>query len=105
MIGGHAEIRHRRQAVLAVRARTSESDAARFVHAALAEIHAFMKDHDVAPAGPPFTIVNRTGHAGTIDVEAGWPVDRAVNAGGNVHSGTLPSALVGHSSTGRRSSR
>jgi hypothetical protein len=88
--------RHPGQPVLAIRARTSERHAAHFVHAALEEIHAFIHDHDLQPAGPPFTIVTRTPRPGTVDVEAAWPIDQPVAGTGRIHGATLPTTLTGH---------
>jgi hypothetical protein len=92
---------NRSQAVLAVRARTSERKAAEFVADALKEIHTFMHDHDLQPTGPPFTIVNRTPRPGTLDIEAGWPIDHPVAGTGRIHGGTLPTMMTGHSSRTR----
>ena len=91
-------IRNRSQSVLAVRARTSERKAAAFVAEALKEIHTFLHDHDLQPAGPPFTIVNQTGRPGTIDIEAGWPIDHPVAGTGRIHAATLPTTMTGHAS-------
>ena len=33
---------------------------------------------------------------GSGDVEAGWPIDRPVAGSGRIHSGTLPTTLIGH---------
>jgi hypothetical protein len=90
--------RHAGRPVLAIRARASEQDTARFVHDALEELHTFMRDHDLQPAGPPFTIVNRTPRPGTLDIEAGWPIDHPAAGTGRIHHATLPTTLTGHSS-------
>jgi hypothetical protein len=83
--------------VLAIRTRTSERQGADFVHDALEEIRTFMHDHDLQPSGPPFTIVTPTARPGTLDIEAGWPIDHPVAGAGRIHGATLPPALSGHS--------
>jgi len=93
-----ADTQSRSQPVLAVRARTSELEAAAFVADALKEIHTFIHDHDLEPAGPPFTIVNQTARSGTLDIEAGWPIDHPVPGTGRIHEATLPTTMTSHSS-------
>jgi hypothetical protein len=92
----HPRSRHVDQPVLAIRASIDERDAARFVHDALEEIHVFMHGRGLRPAGPPFTIVNRAKETGTVDVEAGWPIDRPVAGADRIHGGMLPTAIAGH---------
>jgi hypothetical protein len=85
------------QPVLAIRACTSDHDAAQFIRDALKELHAFLLDHDLQPTGRPFTLVHRTPTPGTRDIEVGWPTDRPFAGTGRIHSGTLPAALTGQS--------
>ena len=92
----HPPVSYGGQPILAIRAHTSERRAAGFVHDALGELHSFIRDHDLQPAGPPFTIVNPTAKPGTLDIEAVWPIDRAAAGGGRIHGGTLPTPFAGH---------
>jgi hypothetical protein len=85
------------QPVLAIRACTSDVNTAQFIRDALEELHGFLLDHDLQPAGRPFTLVKRTRAPGTRDIEVGWPVDRPFAGTGRIHSGTLPAALTGRS--------
>jgi len=52
--------------------------------------------------------VNQTARSGTLDIEAGWPIDHPVPGTGRIHEATLPTTMVGysrsqwHSGNGRR---
>jgi hypothetical protein len=92
--------RHRRdprrtaqQAVLSTRARVGEGDSGRFIRDALADIQAYMQEQHIDPVGPPFARCKSTG-ADTLDVEVGWPLDRAVEGSGRIHGGSLPTTLI-----------
>jgi hypothetical protein len=92
---GHPGTSYSGQPILAIREHTSERRASQFVHDALGELHAFIRDHDIHPAGPPFTIVNHTPKPGTLDIEAVWPIDGPAAGAGRIHGGTLPVTLAG----------
>jgi hypothetical protein len=77
-----------------VRTRIDEHEAASFVHEALEDIRSYMQEHDISPAGPPFSIALQADQAGIADVEVGWPVDRPVNGNGRIHGGALPLGVV-----------
>lgn len=102
---GHPRISSRGQPILAIRAHTSERRAAEFVHDALRELHSFIRDHDLKPAGPPFTIVNHTSEPGALDIEAVWPIDQAAAGAGRIHGGSLPTPLAGHPNPPSRAGR
>jgi hypothetical protein len=46
----------RQQAVLSIRARVDECDAATFVHDSLETIHTYLVEHHIHPDGPPFVL-------------------------------------------------
>lgn len=59
----------------------------------------WLTQHGMSPAGAPFYNYRRIDMASTLDVEAGFPVDRAMEADGEVQFGTLPAgkyAVVTH---------
>jgi hypothetical protein len=85
----------RQQAVLSIRARVDECDAATFVHDSLETIHTYLVEHHIHPDGPPFVLCKSAG-VRAIDVEAGWPLDRSVDGAGRIHAGSLPPTLIGH---------
>jgi hypothetical protein len=59
------------QQVLSIRGLVAEEDAQRFIADALHDIRVFMQEHDLSPAGPPFSIHHLRGD--DLDIEAGWP--------------------------------
>lgn len=101
----HPRASYSGQPILAIRAHTSEREAARFVHDALIELHCYIHNHDLQPAGPPFTLVNHTPEPGTLDIEAIWPLDQAAAGGGRIHGGTLPTPFAGHPNQPSRAER
>jgi hypothetical protein len=76
--------------VLSTRAAVDETETERFVADALDEIRAYMHGREIEPAGPPFAITHPGGLEGTVDVEAGWLLDRPVAGERRIHGGTLP---------------
>ncbi len=82
------------QQVLSIRDLVPKEDAQRFIADALHDIRVFMQEHDLAPAGPPFSICRLRGD--DLDLEAGWPTATKPLAGtSRIHSGSLPRALTG----------
>jgi hypothetical protein len=84
------------QPILSIRTRVDENDAARCIKDALKDIHTYMQEHHIDPAGPPFSICQPAGQHG-IDVEAGWPLMRPVAGTGRIHGGSLPVMLLSSS--------
>ncbi len=84
------------QPILSVRATLPEEQADAFVAEALRDVRVYMQEHDVAPAGPPFSIVRSCGSE--VDVEAGWPTASLLSGTSRIHSGTVPRSLVGRRS-------
>jgi hypothetical protein len=92
----HDPLRTRRagqQTILSIRATINESDTTSFLEDALDAIHAYMQQHDIQPAGGPFALCRSTGE-NTIDIEAGWPLERPVEGHGRIQCGSLPHGLV-----------
>lgn len=82
------------QPILSIRASVPRAEAEVFIAQALQDIRAFMQEHHVPAAGPPFSICRPRG--GNLDIEAGWPTTGKPRAGTNrIHSGSLPRALTG----------
>jgi hypothetical protein len=82
------------QPILSIRASVPKAEAQRFIAEALHGIRAFMQEHQLPPAGPPFSICRPRGS--NVDIEAGWPTARRELAGrGRIHSGSLPRSLTG----------
>ena len=54
------------QPVLAKRGRVDADDSTRFIRDALADIRAYMHEHDLEPAGPPFAITNAAAEPGKV---------------------------------------
>src|SRR5271165_4315619 len=82
--GPHHELGRRpggQQAVLSIRGSVEGRDSASFVEHALETLHLYMKK---------------------LDIEAGWPLERYVEGSGQIHGGSMPTALIGH---GPRSAR
>jgi hypothetical protein len=81
------------QPILSIRASIPKTDADRFVADALHDVRAFMQEHHVRPAGPPFSICRARGD--NVDVEAGWPTATKPLAGtSRIHTGSLPRGLA-----------
>jgi hypothetical protein len=82
------------QPVLSIRGSVPRAKADRFIAEALHDIRVFMREHDVTPAGPPFSICRSRGSS--LDVEAGWPTAVKPPAGSTrIHVGSLPRSLTG----------
>jgi len=92
------------QPVLTIREEVPEDELAGFVAAALDEIHAFMHDRRIEPAGPPFSLTSPVPGTGVVGVEAGWPIGRQLAGSGRIHGGALPASLVVHSADAARAS-
>ena len=92
------------QPVLSTRARVRESDSAHFIQDALEDIRAYMQEHHIHPAGPPFARCRSTG-AGTLDIETGWLLERPVQGSGRIHAASLPTTLIRHDTARRPRNR
>lgn len=87
-------VSHDEQPILSIRACVPKADASTFVAEALRDIRAFMQEHHLRAAGPPFSICR--GRADEVDVEAGWPVTgKPVGGTSRIHAGSLPRSLTG----------
>ena len=84
------------QPTLSKRARVPASESTRFIREALADVRAYMHEHDLDPTGPPFAICMPIAEAGTVDIEAGWPLQHEAVGAGAIHSATLPCTVVRH---------
>ena len=91
------------QPVLSVRASVRKSEARTFIAGALHDIRLFMHEHDVEPAGPPFSIC--TPHGRDLDIEAGWPTLRPLIGTNRIHAGALPPSLIGRNGKLRNGAR
>jgi hypothetical protein len=81
------------QPILSIRAAVAEKDAERFIADALHDIRVFMRQHDVLPDGPPFSISRP--REGILDIEAGWPTaTRPLVGAGRIHSGSVPRSSI-----------
>jgi hypothetical protein len=67
-----------------------------FIREALRDIRAYMHEHDLHPAGPPFATSTASSEPGKIDVETGWPLEHEAVGAGAIHSATLPCTLARH---------
>jgi hypothetical protein len=85
------------QPVISKRGQVAADDASRFIRRALEDVRAYMREHDLEPAGPPFAICIPAARTGQVDVEAGWPLEQIAQGAGAIHSATLPHAVVRHS--------
>ena len=54
------------------------------------EMNAWMAEHKVKPAGPPFLRYHVIDMRGFMDIEFGFPVRRALSEDGPVKAGVLP---------------
>jgi hypothetical protein len=81
------------QPILSIRATVPEPEADSFVAEALHDVRVYMQEHDVAPAGPPFSIRRQRGDE--VDVEAGWPTAGLLAGTSRIHSGLVPHSLAG----------
>ncbi|HUZ16563.1 MAG TPA: hypothetical protein VMU72_10385 [Gaiellaceae bacterium] len=81
------------QPILSIRATVPELEADAFTAEALHDVRVYMQEHDVAPAGPPFSI--RRPRGDEVDVEAGWPTAGPLSGTTRIHSGLIPRSLAG----------
>jgi len=81
--------------VLSIRGSVEGLDTASFVEHAFETLHLYMQKHDVHPAGHPFAICRATTE-GALDIEVGWPLERYAAGSGQIHGGSMPTALIGH---------
>jgi hypothetical protein len=85
---------HDDQPILSIRDSVPEAEAEKFIADALHDIRVFMQEHDLRPAGPPFSLCRARG--GNLDIEAGWPTAGQPHVGtSRVHGGSLPRSLTG----------
>jgi effector-binding domain-containing protein len=54
------------------------------------EAHAWLGAQGMAPSGPPFIRYYTTDMATKLDIELGWPTERALASDGRIHAGVLP---------------
>ena len=92
----HRPATHAGQPVITKRGQVTTDDSNRFIRHALKDIRAYMHEHDLDPAGPPFAICTPTAQPGLTDIETGWPLDQTTQGAGTIHSATLPRAVVRH---------
>ena len=86
------------QQVLSIRERVPHKDAQQFIADALHDIRIFMQEHDLSPAGPPFSICRP--RRNDVDIEAGWPTaTKPLPATSRIHSCSLPRSLTGPRAT------
>lgn len=78
--------------VLSIRGRIPAGEADAFIADALRDIRAYMHEHHLEAAGPPFAIRRPLGSE--LDVEAGWPTGAPVPGAGRIHGGALPHSLL-----------
>jgi hypothetical protein len=81
------------QPALSIRARVHDEDAAQFIRDALRDIRAYMQEHHVNAAGPPFSICLPV-PPDRLDIEAGWPLEVPVDGTGRIHSSSLPPTFL-----------
>jgi len=63
----------------------------RFADTAFPELFTWLREHEIAPAGPPFIRYYEVDHAGEpLDVEVGVPVERAPEGDVRVRGDALP---------------
>jgi hypothetical protein len=89
------------QPVLTKRGHISTDEATRFIRETLRDVRAYMHEHDLSPAGPPFAITSGADDPGMVNVEAGWPLDHEAVGAGAIHSATLPRTLARHNASRR----
>lgn len=91
----HARTARGDQPILSVRGAVPETDAGAFIAEALHDIRAYMQEHHISSAGPPFSICRPRGSS--VDVEAAWPTAGAVAGTSRIHAGSIPRSLMaGH---------
>lgn len=81
------------QPILSIRASVPTADANEFIADALRDIRAYLEEHHISPAGPPFSICRPSGSS--LDVEAGWPTERPCTGTSRIHAGAHPRSLTG----------
>lgn len=90
--------RHQRtsanQPVLSIRGAVPKEEDRAFIAEALHDIRLFMHEHEIPPAGPPFSICEPRGSY--LEIEAGWPTSTQALGTSRIHSGSLPRSLAGH---------
>jgi hypothetical protein len=91
-------------ATLTIREQIDEHGTTAFIAQALEDIHTYMNDHDIQPAGPPFSICRPLTTGRLVDVETGWPVPRPTPGSGRIHGGSIPRARIPHRSLAPSSS-
>jgi hypothetical protein len=83
------------QPVLSIRASIPKGEDRKFIAEALRDIRIFMHEHEIVPAGPPFSICHT--HGSNLDIEAGWPTTTRPHTGtSRIQAGSLPRSLTGH---------
>lgn len=78
-----------RQPTLTVRSRTPAARIADALGRSFAAAMEYARAHDVQPAGPPFALYHNM-DMDDLDLEAGYPVSRAIRGSAEVVAGELP---------------
>jgi len=81
------------QPVLSIRVKTRPGKIGATLVEILPEVHGYLKELRVAPAGPPFT---RYYHfsAEEVELEGGLPVSKRIGGRGRIEAGELPGGLL-----------
>lgn len=78
--------------ILSIRASVPKTEAESFIADALRDIRTYLQEHNVSPAGPPFSICRPCGSE--VDIEAGWPTATTLTGTSRIHGGALPSSCA-----------
>lgn len=84
------------QHVLVIAERLHTDDVSRAIRAAIGQVHAYLDEFGVAPAGPPLTVCPFPDDEGMVTLETGWPVPAGTGGRADIAAKSLPAtrALV-----------
>ncbi len=78
------------QSYVAVRSQVTMMGLGVAIPKGIGQVFGWLANHNVTPAGPPFTRYRVIDMARELDIEVGVPVAKPVSASSPVHSGTFP---------------
>src|SRR5262249_871101 len=78
------------QPYLAVRSQVPMADLPKVIPEGIAEVHGWLMEHGIRPAGGPFVRYHVIKMPGMLDISVGWPLATAATGNGRIAAGVLP---------------
>jgi effector-binding domain-containing protein len=80
----------REQPYLAVRSQVPMDQLPTAIPQGIVEVHRFLEEHGIRPAGAPFVRYHQIDMPGLVDISVGWPFAGVIEGNGRVTASSLP---------------